>query len=104
MNYWLPVFLIGLGTFFYRYSFLSGRKNSNLPKWLQKALEFVPVSVMAALVSLGFFVSDQGVFYLNPPSLAAAAAATGAAIFLKRDLLTILLGLGVYWALQNTMG
>lgn len=101
MNFWLPVLIIGLGTFAYRYSFMGGRLNFSLPARLKKSLEFVPVSVMAALVALGFFIDEGGDVSIYPPSLAAALAAGATALYFKRDLLTILIGLAVYWAVKN---
>lgn len=104
MSFWLPVIVIGLGTFAYRFSFLNGRLNFSLPAQLKKSLEFVPVSVMAALVALGFFIDGRGDVSIYPPSLAAALAAAGAALYFKRDLLTILIGLSVYWATKTFLG
>lgn len=101
MNFWLPVIIIGLGTFAYRYSFMGGRLTFSLPASLKKSLEFVPVSVMAALVALGFFLDERGDFSIYPPSLTAAVAAAATALYFKRDLLTIVIGLAVYWTVRN---
>ncbi len=98
MKYWLPVLAIALGTYFYRYSFLGGLLKIKLPEIVRRGLEFVPVSVMAALVGLGFFLDEGKNFTLYPPSLAAALAATLTAMRFGRDLLTIIVGLAVYWA------
>ena len=97
MKYWLAVLVIALGTFIYRYSFIGGRFKVELPEMIKRGLEFVPVSVMATLVALGFFVGSDKSFTLDPASLATALAASAAAFRFRRDLLTIVIGLAVYW-------
>jgi branched-subunit amino acid transport protein len=94
MLYWLAVLVIALGSFIYRLSFLDGRLKP--PRLLALGLEFVPVSVLAALVASGFFLDGEKNFTLNAPALQAALAAALAAWRWRRDLLTIGLGLAVY--------
>ena len=100
MKFWLPVLVIALGTYLYRYSFVGGRLKIRMPEAVRRSLEFVPVSVMAALVGLGFFLDEGKNFTLYPPSLAAALAATLTAVRFGRDLLTIIVGLAVYWVAE----
>ncbi|UQZ89823.1 branched-chain amino acid ABC transporter [Deltaproteobacteria bacterium Smac51] len=97
MEFWLPVLLIAVGTFFIRFSFIGGRMKFVMPEMVRRGLDFVPVSVMAALVALGFFVDDQKTFVLYGPSLAAAGMASLLAWKFGRDVLTIAAGLAVYW-------
>ena len=94
MRYWLAVLVIALGSFLFRLSFLDGRLKP--PRLLALGLEFVPVSVLAALVASGFFLDGEKHFTLSPPPLLAALAAGLAAWRWRRDLLTIGLGLAVY--------
>lgn len=101
MKFWLPVLAIALGTFLYRYSFIGGAMKSRMPELVRRGLEFVPVSVLAALVGLGFFLDEQKSFSLYLPSLAAAACAVLAALRFGRDLLTIIVGLVVYWGVER---
>lgn len=100
MKFWLPVLAIALGTYIYRYSFIGGGLKSKMPGLVRRGLEFVPVSVLAALVATGFFLDDQKAFSLYLPSLAAAVCATAAALRFGRDLLTIMVGLAVYWLME----
>ena len=97
MKFWLATLVIALGTYLYRLSFLSGRMRFKMPDLMKEALIFVPVSVMAALVALGFFVNEAKEFTLHPPSLITALAATAVAWRFGRDLLTIIVGLAIYW-------
>lgn len=94
MTYWLAVLGIALGSFLYRLSFLGGRLKP--PRLLVLGLEFVPVSVLAALVASGFLLDAERTFTLSPPALLAALAAGLAAWRWGRDILTIGLGLAVY--------
>jgi branched-subunit amino acid transport protein len=104
MKYWLPVLVIALGTYLYRLSFLSGRLNFKMPELMREALSLVPVSVLAALVALGFFVNDAGEFNLYLPSLITALAAIFVARRFGRDILTIMAGLTAYWAADLLLG
>jgi branched-subunit amino acid transport protein len=94
MRYWLAVLVIALGSFLYRLSFLGGRLKP--PRLLALALEFVPVSILAALAASGFFLDGERNFTLGAPVLLAVQAAGLAAWRWRRDLLTIGLGLAVY--------
>ncbi len=103
MKFWLPVLAIALGTYLYRYSFVGGRLKIKMPEMVRRSLEFVPVSVMAALVALGFFIDGDRNFAPSLPSLAAALAATLTALRFGRDLLTIVVGLAVYWLFESLL-
>jgi len=94
MIYWLAVFIIALGSFFYRLSFLDGRLKP--PRLLALGLEFVPVSALATLVASGFLLDAENKLTLSLPALLAAATAGLAAWRWRRALLTIGLGLAVY--------
>ena len=97
MKYWLSVVILGLGTYLLRYSFIGGRFKFDMPPLVRQAMNYVPVSVMATLVALGFLVDEQNDFYLCWPRLAALGAAGLAAFKFRRDILTIIIGLAVYW-------
>ncbi|MDR1044026.1 MAG: AzlD domain-containing protein [Candidatus Adiutrix sp.] len=104
MRFWLAVLVIALGTYLYRLSFLSGRLNFKMPELVREALSLAPVSVMATLVALGFFVNQAGEFNLDLPGLITALAATFVAWRFGRDILTIVAGLAVYWAADLLLG
>ncbi len=92
-SYWAPVLIVAAVTFLFRYSCLGGKLVSGFPPLLKLCLEYVPVSIMATMVALGFFIGEDKSFILSPPHLASALVAMLAAIYLKKDLITILLGL-----------
>jgi branched-subunit amino acid transport protein len=93
-SYWAALALAAFLTFILRSFFLASKKPLRLPKSLMLAMDFVPVSVLAALVFQEFFFA--GPLF---PSLMSALAALALALFLGRDLLTIGGGLAAYWLL-----
>ena len=97
MKYWLSVAILGLGTYLLRYSFIGGRFKFEMPPLVRQAMNYVPVSVMATLVALGFFADEQNNFYLYWPSLTSMCAAGFVAFKYRQDFLTIIIGLAVYW-------
>ena len=48
---WVVMVAVGIGTYFIRYSFLGLVGDRPLPEWLLRALRYVPVAVMPALVA-----------------------------------------------------
>ena len=48
---WVVMVAVGIGTYFIRYSFLGLVGDRPLPAWLLRALRYVPVAVMPALVA-----------------------------------------------------
>lgn len=100
MKFWLPALVIALGTYLYRYSFIGGGLKSKMPDLVKRGLEFVPVSVLAALVASGFFLDAQKSFTIYVPSLTAAVCASVVALRFGRDLLTIIVGLAAYWCVE----
>jgi branched-subunit amino acid transport protein len=56
MNYssfeiWLIIVLLGIGTFFLRYSFLGMLGRRPLPEWALRYLRYTPVAVLPGLVA-----------------------------------------------------
>ena len=51
LDLWLVMGLLGLGTYFIRFSFLGGLGNRLLPGWLRRALRYTSVAVLPALVA-----------------------------------------------------
>jgi branched-subunit amino acid transport protein len=95
-GFWLALLLAAGGTGVLRTIFLASRRPPRTPSWLAPAMEYVPVSILSALVFQGFLMGDGPLF----PRLAAAAAALAAALAFSRDFLTIACGLLAYWILD----
>ena len=95
---WTTVIVIGLLTFGLRISFIAGMNYFGEPKGLQRLLQYVPASVLAALVAGGLFLK-QGhlVFDYDDPRYPAALLAAWVAWRTKNILFTILSGMGALW-------
>jgi branched-subunit amino acid transport protein len=94
LRYLLVLASTSLGTQLLRLVFLGRKTPPKTPAFLKRAMEYVPVSILAALVFQEFFLG-QGPL---APRLIAALAAILLFLGLARDLITILGGLIVYWA------
>ena len=97
MNSWLLIAGMALLTFLPRYLPLGLAGKVALPAWLQRALEFVPIAVLTAIVAQTALV-PQGVVDLswhNHRWMAALSA--GLAAYLSRNLfVTVLVGLASF--------
>ena len=93
-SFWPTLALAAFLTFILRSVFLAAKRPLRTPQALSSAIDFVPVSVLSALVFQEFF-------YAAPlfPSLLSGLLALGLALFVGRDLLTIGCGLAFYWFL-----
>ncbi|MDR1167252.1 MAG: AzlD domain-containing protein [Deltaproteobacteria bacterium] len=95
-NFYLALALAIVGTQLLRLVFLAGRAPLKPPAFLAGALEFLPSSILAALVFQGFFLGEGPLW----PRLSAGLAALILAWTLGKDLLTIGVGLGLFWLLS----
>lgn len=92
-SYWLALILVAGGTLVFRLAFLGRIQTPKLPALAKRALDHVPAAVLAALALPEFFS-------LSEPALApilAFAAALLTALATRRDFLSIVIGLAVYW-------
>ncbi|MEM7738984.1 MAG: AzlD domain-containing protein [Deinococcota bacterium] len=96
MNFYVLIFLLGLIVFTMRYSFILVSDSLRLPAWLERALRFVPASVLAAIVSPAFVYPDSQLdISLTSPYLIAGVCACLTAWRSKNTLLTIVVGMAV---------
>jgi branched-subunit amino acid transport protein len=98
---WGLFVLIGLGTFLQRLSFIFLAEKIRMPGWVQRALRFVPASVLAALV-FPALTHPTGVLDLSFGNFRLLAGLAGALVAwrTRNVLLTLLAGMLVLWALQ----
>ncbi len=98
---WLLFIVLALGTFVLRYSFIYFFGKFNVPDWFQRALRFVPASVLAALVFPALFYPNGTFdFSLNNIHLLAGIGGGLVAWRTKNVLWTIIVGMGLFWVLQ----
>ena len=92
--------VIGVVTFFFRFSFIYLYGRFELPQWLVRSMKYVPPAVLSALVFPAIMVSNGDLWIsFNNPRLVAGVVALVVAWRIRSLLATILVGFGVYWLL-----
>jgi branched-subunit amino acid transport protein len=101
MNIWLIMIGLGIGTFIIRVSFIALFGKWEIPPLWQRALRFVPVSVLFPLVVPQFLTNNNTIdLSLFNPRLIAGLVAGLVAWRTKNVVITILSGMVVLWLLQ----
>lgn len=98
---WLAMIGLGILTFLIRFSFIALLERWQAPKIVQRALRFVPVAVLTAIIVPELVLRD-GVLntdLLNPRLLAGIVAVL-VAWKTRNVILTIVVGMLVFWLLQ----
>jgi len=101
MKTWLIMIALGVGTFFIRYSMIGLFEKIKFPSSFNKALRFIPASMLSALVvsqMLGYF--SQSASILRNPHLLAALLAGGVAWKTRNTFLTVLIGMIGFWLIR----
>lgn len=97
-QFWALVVLCGLGTWMLRASFIQLAGAFQVPRWLSRALRYVPPAVLAALVMPALvqadtlFTSDWD--WTRP---AAGVVAVVVAAWTRRIVLTLVVGMAALW-------
>ena len=104
MNIWLVMIIIGLFTFATRFSFIALLERIKLPRNFQRALRFVPIAVLSAIIApeLGYSNNQLALIPTNP-RLLAGIVATIVAYKTKSVIWTISAGMAVFWVLHLWM-
>ena len=98
---WMLFLAIGAGTFLLRLSFIYLFGKVQMPQWLGRALRYVPVTVLAALVTPAL-TSPTGSLDLSFGNVRLLAGLAGALVAWKTKnvLWTICVGMIALWVLQ----
>ena len=101
MNIWIVMVLLGLLTFATRLSFIAILERIKLPPTFQRALRFVPIAVLSAIIApeLGYYNNVLALSPTNPRLLAGIVAAL-VAFWTKNVVWTLLAGMAVFWVLR----
>jgi branched-subunit amino acid transport protein len=98
---WLAILGMGLITFGLRLSFLALSGRLTMPDWLMRALRFVPVAVLTALVVPAIIYREGALsLSLDNERLIAGLLAAIVAWRTRSVLATLAAGMGVVWLLQ----
>jgi branched-subunit amino acid transport protein len=101
MNVWIIMIILGLVTFATRLSFIALLERVNMPRNFQRALRFVPIAVLSAIIApeLAYANNALAVSPTNP-RLLAGLIATLVAYKTKSVIWTISAGMAVFWLLR----
>jgi branched-subunit amino acid transport protein len=95
---WLTIGGLALATYLIRLSFLGLLGGRGLPAPVVRALGFVPVTVLPALVAPMVFEAPGGGLGIDPPILGAALGALALGIWLRGTVAGVLGGLAGFLA------
>jgi branched-subunit amino acid transport protein len=102
MKIWFVMLALGLATFLTRFSFIALLGKFHLPADFRRALRFVPVAVLSAIIAPELGLRDGALAITwNNPRLVAGIVATLVAYFTKNVILTILVGMVTFWLLLS---
>ncbi len=101
MNIWLIMVAVGVLTFATRLSFIALLEHANIPHGVRRALRFVPIAVLSAIIAPEL-AAYNGALHLSlfNPRLLAGIFATVVAYKTKNVILTIVAGMAALWILQ----
>lgn len=100
-TYWPIVLILGIGTFFIRYSFILIMDKLTLPDGVHRMLRFIPAAVLTALIVPSVLLHKNGVIaFAGWERLIAALVAVLVSWKTKNILATISSGMIVMWGLQ----
>jgi branched-subunit amino acid transport protein len=101
MNIWIVMSMLGLLTFATRLSFIALLERIRLPGFIQRALRFVPIAVLSAIIApeLGYY-KDSLAISLTNPRLLAGLVATLVAYRTRSVIWTIAAGMAIFWILK----
>lgn len=97
----LTILAAGILTFLIRLSFIALHGRVNLPEWFTRALTFVPVAVLSAIILPELLITNGALnFTLLNPRLIAGITAALIAWRTKNVWATIAVGMVLLWAVQ----
>ena len=101
MTFWLMLLIIGLITYAIRLSCIGLLGQREMPALLLKALRFVPITVLPAIILPQLFLRNNTlVLSVQNPRWIAGILAAIVAWRTRNVLLTILVGMVALWVLQ----
>ncbi len=105
MEIWLIMLLIGILTFSIRLSFIVLLERIQLPEAFLRALRFVPIAVLSAIIAPELAMKNNQLFLsLANPRLLAGVAATLVAYRTRSVVWSILAGMAIFWGLKLVLG
>ena len=102
MTIWLIMIAVGVLTFLTRLSFIALLRRFSIPPAFLRALRFVPIAVLSAIIAPDLMAYNNNPLDISPtnPRLLAGIAATLVAYVTKNVVLTIIAGMLAFWLLK----
>ncbi len=97
---WIVILLLGLGTFFIRFSFLGLIGSREMPGWILRHLRYVAVAVMPGLIAPLVLWPPANDGNTEPTRLIAAMVAFAIGMWTKRVIGAVAGGMGALYAAQ----
>jgi branched-subunit amino acid transport protein len=102
---WLAIFAIGVITFAFRLSFILLFEKVGLPNWLRRALRFVPIAALSAIIAPEIMIQNNAIdFSFFNARLIAGLIASIAALKTRNVFATIAIGMLALWTVQMILG
>lgn len=101
MTTWWIIFVLGVLTYLTRLSFIALWGRLRIPDKVHRALYFVPVAVLSAIIAPELLNTEQPLYFsLTNPRLLAGILAIAVAYRTRNVFLTIFAGMVAFWLLQ----
>ncbi|HWB88286.1 MAG TPA: AzlD domain-containing protein [Acidimicrobiia bacterium] len=99
MRAFLAGVVVGIGTYVFRSLFIIALAKRRIPEAVLTALQFVAPAVLSALV-VALLVDSDGNVAVGIPELAAFGAGGVVAYKTRSHVLTLFVGMGVFWLVR----
>ncbi len=104
LTIWVIIFVLGLGTFLLRFSFLGLIGRRGFPEWVLRHLRYTAVAVLPGLVAPLVIWPDATQGALDIPRLAAASATVLVGALTRNAIAAIFAGAGTLYSLLWLFG
>ncbi|WP_108858286.1 AzlD domain-containing protein [Aliiroseovarius pelagivivens] len=101
---WFVIFVMAIGSFLIRFSFLGLIGDRPMPEWVLRHLRYTPVAVLPGLVAPLVFWPDATGGNPDPARLGAALVTLAVGYFSKNVLAAILSGAATLYGLLYLLG
>ena len=105
MMIWLGIFICGILTFFMRFAPISSLMPRTMPPLWERAMRFVPTSVLAAIVVPAILIPEgQTIMLVDNLRLPTAILAVFVALWTRSIVATLIAGMSFIWILSWFFG
>ena len=99
MIVFLATVVVGMGTYLSRSIFILALARRRIPDPALVALQFVAPAVLGALI-VALLIDEDGSVAIGIPEVVALAVGAGVAYRTRNHILTLVVGMGVFWVVR----